>query len=55
MYIAADVVKAIEESKDVEALTLEGNTLGVDAAKAIAGALSKRPEFEVLVAKFLFN
>lgn len=43
---AADVVKAIKESKDVQAFTLEGNTLGVEAAKAIAEALSKRPEFE---------
>ena len=45
--IAADVIKAINESKDLQAFTLEGNTLGVEAAKAIAEALSKRPEFEV--------
>jgi Ran GTPase-activating protein (RanGAP) involved in mRNA processing and transport len=31
----------------VQAFTLEGNTLGVEAAKAIAEALSERPEFEV--------
>lgn len=43
---AASVVKAINESKDVQALTLEGNTLGVEAAQAIAEALSKRKEFE---------
>ena len=45
--IAADVIKAINESKDLQAFTLEGNTLGVEAAQAIAEALSKRPEFEV--------
>lgn len=47
VFIAADVIKAINESKDLQAFTLEGNTLGVEAAKAIAEALSKRPEFEV--------
>lgn len=46
---AANVVKAINESKDVQAFTLEGNTLGVEAAKAIAEALSKRKEFEVIL------
>ena len=45
--IATDVIKAINECKDLQAFTLEGNTLGVEAAKAIAEALSKRPEFEV--------
>ena len=44
---AAVIIKAINESKDVQALSLEGNTLGVEAAQGIAEALSKRPEFEV--------
>lgn len=47
IYIVAEIVKKIEESQDVQALSLEGNTLGVEAAKAIAQALSKRKEFEV--------
>ena len=47
LFVAAEVIKAIEESKDVQAFTLEGNTLGVEAAKAIGSALSKRHEFQV--------
>lgn len=31
------------------ALRMEGNTLGVEAAEAIAGALKKHPEFQVLM------
>ena len=45
---AAEIVKAIEESKDMQSLRLEGNTVGVEAAEAIAKALQKRPEFEVI-------
>ncbi|XP_028397815.1 ran GTPase-activating protein 1-like [Dendronephthya gigantea] len=41
-----EVIKAIEESKDVQAFTLEGHTLGIEAAKAIGSALSKRQEFQ---------
>lgn len=44
---AEEICNAIKESKDMQALCLEGNTIGVDAAKAIAEVLSKRPEFEV--------
>jgi Ran GTPase-activating protein (RanGAP) involved in mRNA processing and transport len=36
----------------MQALCLEGNTIGVDAAKAIAEALSKRPEFEVIMPSY---
>ncbi|XP_019646816.1 PREDICTED: ran GTPase-activating protein 1-like isoform X1 [Branchiostoma belcheri] len=43
---AAEIVKAVEEAKDLQALRLEGNTVGVEAAKAIAAALEKHPEFE---------
>nr|XP_058971510.1 ran GTPase-activating protein 1-like [Pocillopora verrucosa] len=43
---AAEVVNAIKASKDVQALCLEGNTIGVEAAEAIGGALAARPEFE---------
>ena len=44
---AAEVVNAIKASKDVQALCLEGNTIGVEAAKAIGQALATRKEFEV--------
>ena len=44
---AAEVVNAIKASKDVQALCLEGNTIGVEAAEAIGGALAARPELEV--------
>jgi len=32
------------------ALRMEGNTLGVEAAEAIAGSLKKHPEFQVRIA-----
>ena len=31
----------------MKSLCLEGNTVGVEAAEAIAGALEKHPEFQV--------
>ena len=47
LLTAAEVVNAIKASKDVQALCLEGNTIGVEAAEAIGGALATRPELEV--------
>ena len=47
LITAAEVVNAIKASKDVQALCLEGNTIGVEAASAIGGALATSPEFEV--------
>ena len=46
-FPAAEIVNAIKASKDVQGLCLGGNTVGVDAARAIAEALGTRPEFEV--------
>ncbi|XP_077864731.1 ran GTPase-activating protein 1-like [Saccoglossus kowalevskii] len=43
---AAEIVKTINESKDVQSLRLGGNTVGVEAAKAIAKALENKAEFE---------
>ncbi|XP_038055646.1 ran GTPase-activating protein 1-like [Patiria miniata] len=43
---AKDIVQAIEDCKDMQSLRLEGNTVGSEAAEAIAKALAKRPEFE---------
>jgi len=39
LFLADEICKAIKECKDMQALCLEGNTVGVDAAKAIAEAL----------------
>lgn len=47
LITAAEVVNAIKASKDVQALCLEGNTIGVEAAEAIGAALATRPELEV--------
>lgn len=40
-------MKEIEEFKGLEALRLEGNTVGVEAAQAIAKALETKSEFKV--------
>jgi len=44
---AKDIVDAIEECEHMTALRLEGNTVGVEAAEAIAKAIGKHSEFEV--------
>lgn len=43
---AKEVIDAIEKCSTMTALRMEGNTLGVEAAEAIAAALEKHPEFE---------
>lgn len=43
---ADEIVKEIEKCDHMTALRLEGNTLGVEAAEAIAKALEKHSEFE---------
>ncbi|XP_059103931.1 ran GTPase-activating protein 1 isoform X1 [Peromyscus eremicus] len=43
---AKDVIKEIEEFDGLEALRLEGNTVGVEAAKVIAKALEKKSELK---------
>ena len=48
MTVAAkEVIDGMKNCKELRWLRLEGNTLGVDAAKAIAKGLEKHPEFEV--------
>ena len=42
-----EVVTAIQQNPSLEALRLDGNTLGIDAAKAIGDALSNRQNFKV--------
>ena len=46
-FAAKEIVEAIEKCKNLKTLKLEGNTLGVDSAKAISKALERHPEFEV--------
>lgn len=43
---AKEIEREISEFKDLEALCLEGNTIGIDAAKAIARGLKNHPEFK---------
>lgn len=50
-----EVIDAINECKSLGYLNLEGNTLGVDAARAIGEALKKHPEFQKALFKDLFT
>lgn len=42
-----DMVKEIQEFEGLQALRLEGNTIGVAAAQAIAKALEMKSDFKV--------
>ncbi len=42
-----DFVDAILETEDLEQVTLSGNTFGVEAAQAIAGALKRKDTIKV--------
>ena len=53
MILADEIVQAINGADKVHSLRLDGNTIGADAAKSIAQALKKHPEFQVL--QFLMN
>lgn len=48
-FSAQEIVNAIKSTVDLKALRLEGNTLGLEAAKAIAEALKGQKSFEVCV------
>ncbi|KAK9732163.1 RanGAP1 C-terminal domain [Popillia japonica] len=52
---AKPVIDAINGCNNLQYLNLEGNTLGVDASKAIAGALEKHPEFKKALWKDMFT
>uniref|UniRef100_A0A131XZ83 Putative ran gtpase-activating protein n=1 Tax=Ixodes ricinus TaxID=34613 RepID=A0A131XZ83_IXORI len=52
---AKDVVEAISRCPDLETLCLEGNTLGVDAAKAVGKALEAQPKLRRALWKDLFT
>lgn len=47
LVLADEIVNAIENADKLHALRLEGNTIGADAAKSIASALKKHPEYQV--------
>lgn len=53
--IAKELIEAIQSSEVLEFLNLEGNTLGVDAARGIGDALKKHPEFKRALFKDLFT
>jgi Ran GTPase-activating protein (RanGAP) involved in mRNA processing and transport len=48
VVLATEVIEAIEKCPGIEALRLDGNTLGIDAAKAIGDALSKHKTFKAM-------
>lgn len=47
-----EIVKQIQDFKGLQALRLEGNTIGVEAAQAIAKALETKSEFKVWIPIF---
>jgi len=49
-----DVVDALNKQTTVHYLNLDGNTLGVEAAKAIGEGLKRHPEFRKALWKNLF-
>ena len=52
-YVLAQViVDEIVKCSTMTSLRLEGNTVGVEAAEAIAEALAKHPEFQVHLLSF---
>lgn len=44
-----EMVKEIQDFEDLQALRLEGNTVGVEAAQAIAKALETKSKFKVFI------
>jgi uncharacterized MAPEG superfamily protein len=55
IFAARDVIEAINSCQNLHYLNLEGNTLGVDAAKGIAKALESHSEFKRALWKDLFT
>lgn len=54
-HVVKDVVEALNSKQVVHYLTLDGNTLGVEAAKAIGQALERHPEFCKALWKNMFT
>lgn len=55
MFLAKLIIDAIKSTKNLECLKLEGNTLGVEAAKGIAKALALQSSFKKALWKDLFT
>jgi hypothetical protein len=55
IFIARDILKAINACENLHFLNLEGNTLGVDAAKGIAKTLESHSEFKRALWKDMFT
>lgn len=55
LSIARDIIQAINSCGNLHFLNLEGNTLGVDAAKGIAKALESHSEFKRALWKDMFT
>lgn len=47
-FAVEEIVKNIQDFEGLEALRLEGNTVGVEAAQAIAKALETKNELKVI-------
>ena len=47
VFSAKEIVDAIAACDNLKALRLDGNTLGIEAAKCIGKALENHPEFQV--------
>lgn len=54
-FIGEEVVNKIKECTNLEFLNLEGNTVGVDAAKAISKALESKSELKRAIWKDMFT
>lgn len=51
-FIALEIVDEIKKCNGLETLRLQGNTLGVEAAKVISDALKDKPTFKVGIIHF---
>jgi len=47
IFLAQDIVDAIKNCSNLKTLNLQGNTLGVEAARIIADALKEKKSFQV--------
>ena len=52
MFSVAELICEIEQYQGLRALRLEGNTVGVEAARAIAKALESKDQLQVLLSSW---
>lgn len=55
VLLVEELVREIEQHQSLRALCLEGNTVGVDAARAIAKALESKDMLQVLIGLLVFT